>query len=108
MGRRIRKLLYELSGNGALSKGDEKLLEVPYVLKFFQEVIVTEGEERITGLTDFTGSVSPDDQYQLAMLVGNQLTLHLEDNRRLEVTVTNNRGKIIKHGEIYTGDGSKP
>ncbi len=100
MGRRIRKLLYELTGQGSLAKGDEKLLDVPYVLKFFQEIIITEGEEKITGLTEFAGTLSPDDHYSLALLVGKQLTLHLEEDRCLEVTVTSNSGKMIKHGEI--------
>ena len=106
MGRRIRKLLYELTGQGSLSKGDEKLLDVPYALKFFQEIIITEGEEKITGLTDFAGTLSPDDHYSLALLVGKKLTLHLEGDRCLEVTVTSNSGKMIKHGEIYPCDGS--
>jgi hypothetical protein len=50
-------LLYELSGLGSLFKGDEKLLDISYDLKFFQEVIITGGEERITGLTDFAGAL---------------------------------------------------
>ncbi|MDA2933631.1 hypothetical protein MYX82_04750 [Acidobacteria bacterium AH-259-D05] len=107
MGKRIRKLIYELTGKGSLFQGDKKFLDIGYDLKFFQEIIVTaSGEERITGLTDFSGSVSPSDQYQLAMLVGNKLTLHLEDGRCLDVTVMSNRGKIINHGEIYKCDSS--
>ena len=54
-------MLYELSGQGSLFKGDEQLLKIPYDLKFFQEVIITGGEERITGLTDFSGSLLPGD-----------------------------------------------
>ena len=106
MGRRIRKLLYELSGQGSLVQGDEKLLDVPYVLKFFQEIIITDGKEKITGLTDFAGTLSPDDHYSLALLVGKKLTLHLEEGRCLEVTVTSNSGKMLKHGEIYPCDGA--
>jgi len=105
MVRRVRKVLYALSGQGALFKGDEKLLDIPYDLKFFQEVIVTGGEERITGLTDFAGSLEPDDQYQLAMLIGNELVLQMEDGRCLEVTVVSNRGNLHKRGEIYKCDG---
>ena len=106
MGRRIRKLLYELSGQGSLVKGDEKLLDVPYLLKFFQEIVITDGEEKITGLTEFAGNLSPEDNYSLALLVGKKLTLHLEEGRCLEVTVTSNSGKMIKHGEIYACGGS--
>ena len=106
MVRRIRKLLYELAGQGSLFQGDEKLLDIRYDLKFFQEVVITGGEERITGLTDFFGSLTPDDQYQLAMLVGNDLTLRMEDGRCLEVTVVSNRGNIQKRGEIYKCDGA--
>ncbi len=106
MVRRVRKLLYELSGQGALFKGDEQLLNIPYDLKFFQEVIVTGGEERITGLTDFTGSLVPGDQYQLAMLLGDELILQLEDGRCLKVTILSSRGKLHKSGEIYKCDGS--
>ncbi len=106
MVRRVRKLLYELSGQGALFTGDEKLLDIPYDLRFFQEVIITGGEERMTGLTDFTGSLLPGDQYQLAMLIGNELILQIEDGRCLEVTVVSNRGKLHKRGEIYKCDGS--
>ncbi len=106
MVRRIRKLLYELSGQGTLFSGDEKVLDIPYELKFFQEVIVTGGEERITGLTDFAGSLLPGDQYQLAMLIGTELVLQMEDGRCLEVTVVSNRGKLNKRGEIYKCDGS--
>ena len=76
------------------------------ISSFFQEVIVTGGEERITGLTDFDGSLSPEDQYQLAMLVGNDLTLRMEDGRCLEITAISNRGKIHKRGEIFQCDGS--
>ncbi len=43
MVKRVRKLLYELLGQGVLFKGDEKLLDIPYDLKFFQEVIITGG-----------------------------------------------------------------
>ncbi len=106
MVRRVRKLLYELSGQGVLFKGDEKLLDIPYDLKFFQEVIITGGEERITGLTDFAGSLIPGDQYQLAMLIGNELILQMEDGRCLEVTVVSNQGNVHKRGEIYKCDGS--
>ena len=91
MVRRVRKLLYELSGQGSLFKGDEQLLKIPYDLKFFQEVIITGGEERMTGLTDFSGSLLPGDQYQLAMLVGNELILQMEDGRCLEITAVSNK-----------------
>ncbi len=107
MVRRVRKLLYELSGQGTLFKGDEKLLDIPYDLKFFQEVIVTGREERITGLTDFTGSLLPGDQYQLAMLIGNDLILQMEDGCCLEVTVVSSQGNIHKRGEVYKCDGSR-
>ncbi len=106
MTRRVRKLLYELSGQGSLFKGDEQLLKIPYDLKFFQEVIMTGGEERITGLTDFSGSLLPGDQYQLAMLIGNELILRMEDGRCLEVTVVSSKGNLHKRGEIYKCDGS--
>jgi hypothetical protein len=106
MVQRVRKLLYELSGQGSLFKGDEQLLKIPYDLKFFQEVIVTGGEERITGLTDFSGSLLPGDQYQLAMLIGHELTLQMEDGRCLEVTVVSSTGTLHKRGEIYKCDGS--
>jgi hypothetical protein len=106
MVRRVRKLLYELSGQGVLFKGADKLLDIPYDFKFFQEVIVTGGEERITGLTDFAGSLLPDDQYQLAMLIGHELILQMEDGRCLEVTVVSNRGNVHKRGEVYRCDGS--
>ncbi len=106
MVRRVRKLLYELSGQGTLFTGDEKLLDIPYDLKFFQEVIITGGEERMTGLTDFTGSLLPGDQYQLAMLIGNELILQMEDGRCLEVTVVSNQGKLHNRGEIYKCGGS--
>ncbi|MEE8161205.1 MAG: hypothetical protein V3T61_06165 [Acidobacteriota bacterium] len=106
MVKRVRKLLYELSGQGVLFKGDERLLDISYDLKFFQEVIFTGGEERITGLTDFAGSLLPGDQYQLAMLVGDELILQMEDGRCLEVTVVSNQGNLHKRGEIYKCDGS--
>lgn len=106
MVRRVRKLLYELSGKGVLFKGEAKLLDISYDLNFFQEVIITGGEERITGLTDFTGSLLPGDQYQLAMLIGNELILQMEDGRCLEVTIVSNQGKLHKRGEIYKCDGS--
>ncbi len=106
MVQRVRKLLYELSGQGSLFKGDEQLLKISYDLKFFQEVIITGGEERITGLTDFSGSLLPGDQYQLAMLIGHELTLQMEDGRCLEVTVVSSTGDLHKRGEIYKCDGS--
>ncbi len=98
-------MLYELSGQGALFKGDKQLLKIPYDLNFFQEVIITGGEERITGLTDFSGFLLPGDQYQLAMLIGHELILQMEDGRCLEVTVVSNQGKLHKRGEIYKCDG---
>ena len=108
MGKRIRKLIYEFSGKGSLCQEDKKLCDISYHLKFFQEIIVTGSEERITGLTDFTGSVLPEDQYQLAMLVGNELTLHMEDDRCLDVMVASNSGNLVKRGEIYKWDGPNP
>ena len=55
---------------------------------------------------DLAGSLLPGDQYQLAMLIGNELVLQMEDGRCLEVTVVSNRGKLHKRGEIYKCDGS--
>ena len=101
MGQMIQKLLYELKGKGFLVQGAERLFEVPYELKFFQEIVVTDGEEKITGLTDFAGHIIPDDQYQLAVVVGNELTLHLEHHRCLDVIIQNSSGNLIKCSEIY-------
>jgi len=42
----------------------------------------------------------------LAMLIGNELILQMEDGRCLEVTVVSNQGNLHKRGEIYKCDGS--
>ena len=101
MGDMIQKLLYELQGKGSLIKGTERLFEIPYQLKFFQEIIVTDGEEKITSLTDFSGRLVPEDQVQLAVLVGSEFTLHLEHDRCLDVIIQSSGGNLIKRGEIY-------
>ena len=101
MGEMNQKLPYELEGNGSLFTGTERLFEIAYQLKFFQEGVVAEGEETITGLTDFSGQAVPGDQFQLAVLVGNQLTLHLEHDRCLDVIIQSSCGNLIKCGEIY-------
>ncbi len=101
MGKLIEKLLYELKGNGSLVKGGERLFEIPYELQFLQEIVDIDGEEKITGLANFSGRVLPDDQYQLAILVGNEVTLHLEHHRCLDVIIQSSSGNLIKRGEIY-------
>ena len=101
MGEMSQELLYELKGNGSLFKGAERLFEIAYQLKFFQEIVMADGEETITGLTDFSGQVVPGDQYQLAILVGKELTLHLEHDRCLDVIIQSSSGNLIKCSEIY-------
>ena len=101
MGKMTQKLLYELEGQGCLAKGVERLFEIGYELQFFQEVVDADGQEKITGLTDFSGRVIPHDQYQLAVLVGSELTLHLEHARCLDVTIQSSSGNLIKSSEIY-------
>jgi hypothetical protein len=101
MGKLTQRLLYALKGKGSLVNGAERLFDLPYELQFFQEIISTGNEEKITGLADFSGHVIPDDQYQLAVLVGNELTLHLEHDRCLDVIIQSSSGTLIKRGEIY-------
>ncbi|MEE8348980.1 MAG: hypothetical protein V3R94_05385 [Acidobacteriota bacterium] len=101
MGKLIQKLLYELKGKGALVKGGELLFEIPYELQFLQEIVDDGGEEKITGLADFSGQILPNDQYQLAVLVGSEVTLRLEHARCLNVIIQSSSGNLIKRGEIY-------
>jgi len=58
-------------------------------------------------LTDFSGLVVPGDQYQLAVLVGKELTLHLEHDHCLDVIIQSSSGNLIKCGEICKCGESK-
>lgn len=96
MARKTRTLVESPTGKGGLHRQDEFIREVAYRLTVSQEVTETDpGREPIKGQMEIGGKViAPNNPIGVADLTGEELTLHLEDGRRLDLFISDPTGRV--------------
>jgi hypothetical protein len=92
----VMKLLEECSGEGDLERRGEILCRVRYRITRYQGFAPTgmpvPGVHRVEGALDAGASNVPPD------LVGEPLTLRLEDGRAIAVTIASTDGRVLAEG----------
>lgn len=106
MSRKYRTLMSQecSSGFGKLYRGEEFIDNVLYDVKVYQWWIETRSDEPpIEGSKEIEGQVSnPDNPFGILNLIGEPLTLHLEDGRCWDMFIKNSEGKAVNTGKgIY-------
>jgi hypothetical protein len=91
------KLVEECSGSGALIQHGAVLRHVRYTISRFQGMLQGSGMP-IPGLHRIEGSVDLHGDDVEARLVGEPLTLKLEDGRTLAITLADRSGRILAEG----------
>jgi hypothetical protein len=91
------KLVEECSGSGALIHHGALLRHVRYTISRYQGMLEGSGMP-IPGLHRIEGSVDVGADETEARLVGEPLTLQLEDGRTLAVTLADRNGRILTEG----------
>lgn len=92
------ELIEELSGRGTVyRKGCEPIGESAYDLRVHQEIHDASTEE-VPGLRQIRGRVEGLDNFGL---LATDLTLHLEDQRRLDFLIVDLDGTITVRSDIY-------
>jgi hypothetical protein len=95
------KLVEECAGTGALVKTGAVLREVRYSISRYQGMLEGSGMP-IPGLHRIEGSIDALADADVA-LVGEPLTLRLEDGRSLAVTIADRGGRILSEGHGPAG-----
>ncbi len=97
----MRKVIERLTGAGKVYRENGDLLgDAQYdlrVIQEFKDVGTKDGPELLPGLKDVVGHVTGLDNL---VLIGAELTLHLEDGRRLRFFVTDQDGRIGASGGL--------
>jgi hypothetical protein len=91
------KLVEECSGSGALIHHGAVLRQVRYTISRYQGMLEGSGMP-IPGLHRIEGSIDLNGDETEAGLVGEPLTLTLEDGRTLAVTLADCNGRILTEG----------
>jgi hypothetical protein len=91
----MMKLVEEYAGVGDLSAKGEVVQQVRYQISRYQGFVEHSGLP-IPGLHRIEGSV--DAAADLAPLVGQSLTLRLEDGRALAITIADAGGRVLAEG----------
>ncbi len=97
-----------LDGRGGLYKGEALIYSVSYIIRVLQELVPTrKGKPPLPGLERIVGFIdAPEDFFDL---IGQELTLHLEDGRYLDCIITDIGGRIEGCGKgIYTTKTTPP
>lgn len=102
MQRGTFKLVEECSGSGALIHHGALLRRVHYTINRYQGMLEGSGMP-IPGLHRIEGSVDLRADDSEAALVGEPLTLQLEDGRTLAVTLADRSGRILTEGHGPSG-----
>ncbi|MCU0239481.1 MAG: hypothetical protein MUC29_08570 [Pyrinomonadaceae bacterium] len=96
------KLVDELTGVGEVFENDSLLGNVNYHINIFQEMIKTQtfgnNENEEEGLKEVVGKFSSDNLWHL---LGKNLTLVLEDGRKIRFFMKNNHGEVQFSGEFF-------
>lgn len=99
-----RRIAEQSTGEGLVYRKDGSFVaNVKYALQVIQEFIDTttkDGPGTLPGLKDVVGRVTGLDTFAL-LSEGAELTLHLEDGRRLDFLVKNLDGQIAAQGSLY-------
>jgi hypothetical protein len=93
------ELVKTLTGKGEVYEDGTKICNASYKLRIRQEFIITERKEKVEGHQETKGTISGCDIYLL--LEKEKLTLHLNDGKRLDFFVKNERGVIYATGGLY-------
>ncbi len=97
----MRKVIERLTGAGKVYRENGDLLgDAQYdlrVIQEFKDVGTKDGPELLPGLKDVVGRVTGLDNLAL---IGAELTLHLEDGRRLRFLVAGQDGLITASGGL--------
>jgi hypothetical protein len=93
------KLVEQCAGTGDLMQNDQVLRQVRYEFSVFQGMVGESGLP-IPGQRTLTGSIDFDPAGDSRDLVGEVLTLKLEDGRHLGIKLTGDGGSIAegRHG----------
>lgn len=97
----MNKLIEELAGIGEVFENDNSLGKVNYQIKIFLEMVNADtfgAEEEEEGLQQITGKISSD---SLLQLISKNLTLLLEDGRKIEFFVENRDGDVQFSGDFF-------
>jgi hypothetical protein len=90
------KLVEEYAGVGSLRWRDETFARVPYRISRFQGMSFS--GLPIPGLHRIEGVIEVDEIERAGRLVGDVLTLDLEDGRSLRLTLENDEGRVLAEG----------
>jgi hypothetical protein len=97
MQRGTFKLVEECSGSGALMHHGAVLRQVRYTINRYQGMLEGSGMP-VPGLHRIEGSVDLQVDERETRLIGEPLTLQLEDGRTLAVTLADRHGRILTEG----------
>ncbi len=89
--RRRYKTLERPKGIGDVYKGDTKLAQVSYELTVQQAILIGESSTGLgatEGLASITGRIATFEGHPEDIRTWDELTLHLEDGRKLDFSVT--------------------
>lgn len=103
------KIIASLSGIGNLSKDGRALAVVGYRLSVYQELEPTEASivphQKLDGSLSVEGKIRARETRVnfdlLGGIVGDTLTLHLDDGRCLDIVVRNSVGDVTAVGGFY-------
>jgi hypothetical protein len=95
----MRRLIDTIEDSGTVTSGSGEHATVHYVLHVYQKEIAAghaqDGNATIAGLTSYEGRVSP-----VCFALGQDLTLELQDGRKLKFFFKDTRGSIATKGAL--------
>lgn len=92
----------EFTGTGDLFKGESPLYHVKYHSSIFQEYFKAGPQDsRIPGLRRIVGKILEPGSQGYFGLIGQDLTLKLEDGRFLDLFITDTHGMIAARSAFY-------
>jgi len=91
----MMKLVEEYAGVGDLNTKDESILQVRYRIARYQGFVDHSGLP-VPGVHRIEGSV--DTEANLEPLIGQLLTLRLEDGRAIAITIADTNGRVLAEG----------
>ena len=90
------KLVEEYAGVGALTWRDQRFSRIPYRISRFQGT--TSSGLPVPGLHRIEGTIDLDEVENGERLVGASFQLELEDGRSLNLTLTDEAGRVLAEG----------
>jgi hypothetical protein len=96
-----RRILESPTGQGEIYQEDKFLQTVNYHLTHYEEVLTANsfgGSSEVEGSQGIEGTLRDG---QIFNLVGERLTLHLNDGRRLNFFFRHSNGSIVGDGDFY-------